>query len=287
MKVFYIPKSILAALVLNFSAICNGIRLGLHNRMELHQIDQSFYDRESQYQAADYNSQGLWAWEQAAIAQHFSACRTLWLAGCGGRREVLALHQLGYQVDAFECHPQFVAFANQFLPQFGYPGQVQLAPRDACPASDLRYDGLVVGWGVYMLIQGRQTRIQFLQQLRSRVNVGAPILLSFFHRYHSDAYFNRIAKTGNLLRCLRRSALIEAGDILLPWNFVHYFTPAEIQTELAAAGFDLVFYDHQEYGHAVALAQPIAPSISRCSHSLMDQPPSTLESSRCVAAPHA
>ncbi|NJO96415.1 MAG: hypothetical protein HC764_10650 [Pleurocapsa sp. CRU_1_2] len=48
--------------------------------------------------------------------------------------------------------------------------------------------------------------------------------------------------------------LIEPGDTLVP-DYVHYFTKDEIEREFKEAGFELIMYSNDEYGHAVGLAK--------------------------------
>jgi hypothetical protein len=48
---------------------------------------------------------------------------------------------------------------------------------------------------------------------------------------------------------LRRDG-VEVGDSLVP-NYVHYFTKAQLESEMTAAGFELVSFERVPYGHAV------------------------------------
>jgi hypothetical protein len=177
------------------------------------------------------------------------------VAGAGGGREVLALCQMGHEVDGFECHPELAAFANGLMQAENLSAKIDLVPRDECLDNNFVYDGLIVGWGAYMLIQGSQKRIAFLQKLRNKVSPGSPVLVSFFHRTEGAHRFKVSAAVGNGLRWVLRRSRIEVGDSLAP-NYVHFFTQEELHAELRKAGFELVFYDTKEYGHAVAVATP-------------------------------
>lgn len=230
-----------------------GVWLGLLDRETLHLLDKCCYDLWSEYHTEAHNRKGLTAWEVGAITNYFSACRRLLVAGIGGGRELLALCQLGYEPDGFECHPELAAVARRLLQSDGFTAEVTVAARDTCPESEKQYDGLIVGWGAYMLIQAREKRIAFLKAMRATVPAKAPLLLSFFHRSPQARRFKIITFVGNILRRIRRKSLLEVGDSLAP-NYVHLFTRDELKVELQQAGFDLVFYDSAEYGHAVALA---------------------------------
>ena len=63
-----------------------------------------------------------------------------------------------------------------------------------------------------------------------------------------------IAKIGNLIKRILGGDSLEPGDSLVP-NYVHYFTKDEISHELTEAGFELVMYCSEEYGHAVGITQ--------------------------------
>lgn len=233
----------------------NGVWLGLFSRELLHQIDGHYYDTTSNYHDESYNRRGLWMWEREMLRRYFSDCETLLVAAVGGGRETLGLHRLGYRVDSFECNPTLVARANRLLEEDGVQGRVQLTVRDSCPPGTGIYDGLIVGWGAYMLIQGRARRVAFLRELRARVRSGGPIMLSFFTRPGDLLSFRITAGVANLFRALMRRERAELGDSLAP-VYAHHFTRAEIAGELRDAGFELVFYSTQDYGHAVAEAVP-------------------------------
>ncbi len=83
---------------------------------------------------------------------------------------------------------------------------------------------------------------------------GAPLLISFFARQSDEIYFKRIYRTANFFRTLLFREKVELGDELRPLSFVHWFSEAEINAEFAEAGFTLVYYSTQEYGHAVGIA---------------------------------
>jgi hypothetical protein len=235
-------------------AIFDGFWLGALGRRSLHRIDELCYSGWGEYESDSYNRSGLRQWEREAIVGHFpSACRII-LIGAGGGREVLALSELGYLVDAYECHPDLVRAANRLLDEVGLAVTVRPLERDKAPLAAEPSDGAVVGWGAYMLIRGRDRRIAFLEGLRTKLPPGGPILLSFYDRKPSDRRFHASAAIGNVVRLVAANERVEVGDGLAP-NFVHYFTEDEIRTELSAAGFELVSFDAGEYGHAVGRAR--------------------------------
>jgi hypothetical protein len=104
-----------------------------------------------------------------------------------------------------------------------------------------------------MLLPGRARRIALLRELRTKVETGSPILLSFLTRRPTDVHFRIAAGIGNLARSILRRERLEVGDDLEP-NFVHRFVQDEIASELAAGGFELKSFAAAPYGHAIALA---------------------------------
>ncbi|MGH7508126.1 MAG: SAM-dependent methyltransferase [Gemmatimonadales bacterium] len=252
-RLYFATHRALEKLVVGLSACFSGVWLGVLPRRVLYSIDAIYYDRQRYYRTEDYNRRGLWPWEQRVIETHFAGCRSLLVGAAGGGREVLALRTRGLEVQGFECHPGLTEFANQLLSKDGYAPDIRLALRDTCPGFGRTYDGLIVGWGAYMLIRGRRRRIEFLRQLRKHAELDAPLLLSFFYRARDSHRYQVAAAIGTALALVRRGERVEVGDFLAP-NFVHYFTREELAGELRAGDFELVHFGKDEYGHAVARA---------------------------------
>jgi hypothetical protein len=238
-------------------ATFTGFWLGILSRADLDSVDDAYYvgDQQSSidYSNTEYNERGLFEWERAVIETHFPDSGSIGLMAAGGGREVLALRQLSFHVDAWECQPELVAAANELLVEAGFKPSVRYAPRDSIPTGTTTYDALIIGWGAYMLIPGSKRRIALLRELRTRVQEGSPILLSFFTRRPGDRYVYIAAGFANIARRLLRRERVEAGDWLEP-NFVHYFIEDELASELTAGGFELKSFTVAPYGHAIAIA---------------------------------
>nr|ARD09206.1 DivMT [Prochloron didemni] len=248
---FKIFKEIIFAL----NAFFIGFWLGVLKREHYHLVDSIYYNQTEMYRDENYNKRGLWDWEEKVLAQYFQQCHNLLVVAAGGGREVLALCKRGYEVDGFECNANLLKFANNLIKQEEFASHIKLAPRDQCPDSQKEYDGLIVGWGAYMLIQGKERRIEFLRQLRTQAKKNSPVLLSFFCYSETTGGrdFKAIAMIGNAFRRLLGRECLEVGDNLAP-NYVHYFTKDEIASELQAGGFELKIYCTNQYGHAVGIA---------------------------------
>ena len=241
-------------------AAFNGFWLGVLSRSALEAVDDLYYtgrgDRQYSsvnYSDPTYNERGLYSWEQDIIATHFDPPGPIGVAGAGGGREVLALRRLGYTVDGWECQKQFVESANELLVRHGFEGTVSWAPKNQIGDSTGPYNGFIVGWGMYTLIHTRAERVALLRMIQSRMNDGAPLLISYFFRGPSNRTYELTAMTANVIRRATLRPPVALGDSLEP-NLVHYFTHEELSAELAAGGFHPVLHRTQGYAHTVSLA---------------------------------
>lgn len=235
-------------------AFFKGFWLGVLSRKNLQLIDRIYYETESQYTNEDWNRRGFFDWERRMILKFFQPCQTLLVAAIGGGREIFALHQIGFDADGFECNRQLFAFAQKLFAEEKIAGDFRPAARDECVNFGKIYDGAIVGWSSYMLIQGRARRIEFLKNLRAQLESGAPVLISFFSRNSKDEHFKTIATVGNVFRALRFTSRIEVGDDLFGM-FIHQFIREEIAEEVAEAGFALAhFAEEAETAYAVGIA---------------------------------
>jgi ABC-type multidrug transport system ATPase subunit len=243
----------------------DGLWLGLLDRDALARLDEAFYTggrdvldgRAFSYTEEQHNLSGLQSWEEAAVDAHFPAGGRVVVTGAGGGREVIALLDRGFDAVGYEPNAALVSAGSALLERRGHPGRLRACERDAFPADAEPCDAVVVGWGSYMLIPGRMRRIAFLQAARRVLPDGAPLLCSFFVRPGGGRYFKTVSGTANVVRRLRRGEPAELGDAV-GHNFVHVFTREEIASELAAAGFRMLSFAAEPYGHAVAVAGPPA-----------------------------
>jgi hypothetical protein len=236
-----------------------GIWLGVLSHERLARVDEVYYDRAGMYVTDSYNRSGLWAWEQAAVDTYFGGVRKIIVTSAGGGREVLALAKAGYEVVGFEPHEDLVRFGSRLLRADGLAAELRPSLRDHWPTGVDDAEGGIVGWGGYMLIAGRNRRVAFLREASEQLPEGAPLLLSFFTRESGNLRFRMAARVGNPLRRLFRRDPLTVGDALVP-NLVHFFTRAEVASELAEAGFELVDFGTEDYGWAVGrclVGQPI------------------------------
>jgi hypothetical protein len=230
-----------------------GLWMGILSREDLHQIDREYYDTTIGFTSETYVAGGLSRWEEKAIDDHFGGARTLVVLGAGSGREMIALGERGYDVVGYECHSGLREAGARVLETGVSDAALRPMERDLCPDIDPGCDGIVIGWGTYMLIQGRDRRVRLLADLRDAVSPGTPLLLSFFVRKEGERRFRIAAAVARPLRGLLRRDPIELGDFMSP-TYAHHFVEEELRSELADGGWDLVRYGDRDYGHAVATA---------------------------------
>jgi hypothetical protein len=243
------------------NAAFDGLWLGLMDRETLAGLDEQYYEdrRESfsgrSYAYVDdaYNLQGLQPWEAAAVDEHFTGGARVVVTGAGTGREVHALLERGFDAIGYEPHPMLLRAGADFLRRHGQPDRLRASERDTFPTDVDGCDAVVVGWGSYTAIPGSWRRIAFLRAARESLPEGAPVLVSFFVRRGPVRYFRLVAAVGSAVRRLRGRERVELGDGLNP-HYGHYFTRQEIEAELSAAGFRLVSFSPEPYGHALARA---------------------------------
>lgn len=241
-------------------ALLDGCFLGLMDRDDLSVVDRAFYSEareavggvEHRYTETEHITSGLASWEAAALNAYFAAGARVVVTAAGGGREVVGLLERGFDPIGFEPNEELAGAGAAVLAAAGDAHRLRICRRDEFPAEAPATDGVVIGWGSYMLIPGRHRRIAMLAGARARLQPGAPLLVSFFVRSPSR-YFAIVHAIAAPLRRLRRAEPVELGDALSP-NFTHHFSRAEIESELAEAGFMLLHYATRPYPHAVAQA---------------------------------
>ena len=239
-------------------AVFDGVWLGLLGPDELAAADEHFYgadgDVAALYRGEDHNSRGFYDWEEDLVDRFLEPGASVVVTAAGGGREVLALARKGMRVAAFEPNAVLVDAGRRLLGDQGVAdASLDTCPRDVFPPDAPECDAVVVGWGSYIHIQGRARRVALLRGARSRLQPGAPILLSFWVRPAGARYFKFVRRIARPIRALRGLPPPELGDTVSE-TYVHWFDRREVEEELVAAGFDPVHYQSTPYGHAVGVA---------------------------------
>jgi hypothetical protein len=243
-------------------AAAMGLALGVLSPAQIRARTARYYEGGQRgghidYATHRYNRSGLERWEQDAVAGWFPPppARVL-VYGAGGGREVLALAGLGYDSDAFECHPRLVAAGNRLLAAECVPARITPLPEDQPPPVGLSpCDAAIIGWSTYSHVQGRHARVALLRGLHDACSPHAPLLLSFFDRTRENFHFDIAATVGTAARRLRGLEPVEEGDVL-GHTWIHMFSQNSLRDELAGGGWELYHYAAHDVAHAVARRHP-------------------------------
>lgn len=240
------------------NAVHKGFWLGCLTPGDLNALTAQRYSASTHFTSRPYVESGLFDWETAPLERYFCKGSRILVAAAGTGREVLALRKGGFSADGFECNPALLRIGQDLFAALGHSRPVSFSLPDSVPPGPPEYDGLLVGWGGYTHIPTRARRVAFLQALRQRAVPGAPLMLSLFTRQEPSRYDRLtygVAKIcGSLFRPVDEPP--EPGDDLESGDFTHRFTPGELESELQAATFRLVYFSEEaQLGVAVAFAE--------------------------------
>jgi hypothetical protein len=240
-----------------FNIIHEGFWLGWFDAEDMNAATVRSFERSGTYNGPEHNRSGLFPWEREAIDRFFSPGSRILVAAAGGGREMIALHQLGFQVDGFDCAPSLVETGRRLLRDLHIPSNVMLCPPNDVPRELPPYDGLVVGWSALMHIPGTARRIAFIRKLRQCVRPGAPLLASFWVRMEASPDEVRTFRLAARIRSLRgrRAEPLESGDHLTGRGYHHCFTREELEAEFTASGFRVRHYSQVDHPYIVGLAE--------------------------------
>ena len=239
-------------------ATLSGIALGLLSRRALQALDEEAYRRLTDYASDEHNLRGLFDWEEKAYGEFFYGRRRIVILAAGAGREAIGLAARGHEVVAYECHPDLLRAGAALLPRAAPGVSLQFLERDRAPTG-IQADAAIVGWSAYTLMIGRATRIALLRELAQVIPPGGPILLSFFPRPEGRRRERWVARIAGSIRWLRRGPPVEEGDDLKP-KWLHKFTQAEVEGEIAAAGLIAACFSPAGEGrHASAWAVALRP----------------------------
>ncbi|MDA9982694.1 class I SAM-dependent methyltransferase, partial [Gammaproteobacteria bacterium] len=174
--------------------IHQGFWLGCFGSRSLQEITRLQYQSCDTYFSESHNRSGLMKWERGVLNQFFTQQSTILVAAAGGGREIIALHDLGHVADGFDCLEELVSSGRRLLDHDGIRCKFEISEPGCVPNLFNQYDAIIVGWGGYMHIPGKQRRIDFLRQLHEHSKPGAPIMLSFFTRTGTSTRFKWIER---------------------------------------------------------------------------------------------
>ncbi|MEI6851233.1 MAG: hypothetical protein WCL06_00260 [Bacteroidota bacterium] len=215
-------------------------------------LDEYHYSHSEKYCTETYNHMGFFKWESDMIDRYFANCTSLMVLGSGGGREMLALQKKGYEVEGYECNEKLLDFSKNFLLNSGTMASVFYAKPNHGPDNDKVYDGIILGWGAYNHVMGKERRINLLKEINTHLTIGSPFMINFWFAYENiDHYSQKLWKVNRFFCRIFRTHSIEKGDLLTEFSG-HIFSMQEVSDELLQAGFIVNYANTHPYGHMVA-----------------------------------
>jgi len=222
------------------------------SRKALKAIDDFHYSRSGKYKDKDFNKSMLNDWEEKMVLTYFSECKTIMVLASGGGREVYALEKMGFNVEGYECNKTLVEVSVKIMQDEGIKAHIAWVPPNHCPDNKKKYDGIILGWGAYIHVKGRETRINLLKEISSHLSDDGPFMLSFWYaNEYMEAYCEKISRINKKLCKILKKQAVEKGERLSPFSG-KYFTFDEVEQEMNEAGFNLIYKEARPYGHVVA-----------------------------------
>jgi SAM-dependent methyltransferase len=198
-------------------------------------------------------------WERDVYEAFLKPTDHILLIGCGSGRDLLALLKRGYQVDGVDLSARAIARAREMLDRARltaelYTGAIELA----VPGGD--YDAFIFSWFCYGYVAQRDTRIDLLATLRTRLKAGGRIFISYVPTEGAPRALP-IRLTRAVARLTRSDWHPEVGDVIETFaadrravRYEHHFGPGELEAEAASASFEVIFHRRGDLGAAVLTA---------------------------------
>ena len=170
-------------------AIANEITLQWGKPDDLTRLTVQAYNANTRY--LDPDNRGLFAWEEAILAEFFPSPPAKVLVGaCGGGRELLALAEKGYDVAGFEPAVALTEVARSIVPakrllELQVASYEELLAGGSPLVAHAPFDAIILGWGSLSHLSVAATRLALLSTSRALCPTG-PILLSWVHDAPSE-----------------------------------------------------------------------------------------------------
>ncbi len=223
-----------------------GFFIGILNKKDFEWINKKFYNQVGEYLSDTYNKQ-FFKWEEKVVTDFFKGLKSTMIIAVGCGREAFFLHNKGFEVHAFECNEKFREYGDGFFRREGIDIRIRDIERDAFPKTEMLYDSIIVGWGAYTHIKGRENRIKLLKDGFGLLKDNGVLLISFWPWHQKYFNLNRVFKIGRFIAGLTGKKAVETGDVLRPfWG--HYFQPGDAEAEMEEAGFNVIYAYHEDFG---------------------------------------
>lgn len=211
---------------------------------------------------------GLFPWERALWANPLvpKGGRVL-LAAAGGGRELRALCQSGYEVEAFEPNPLLFEGARATSEGFSKASvlagtyadlvsAVEQRQGPLAPLAERRFDWVLFGWGSFTHVTEPAQQLQVLRAALALAPSG-PLVLSFFLRKGAEVPSRSLRLREAVRSVFRSLGAARARPTGLGYEygggFVYHFTEQELERLAQQAGYRVALFDDTAFPHAVLL----------------------------------
>jgi hypothetical protein len=227
-----------------------------------------YFDRSQRYASAAQQLLGLYPFERRVVDRFFPKPPARIVAhGVGGGRELVALLDLGYSVEAYEPIPRLADAATK-LARGRFPATYVGAKSIQAWTPGGPVDAVFLGWTAYSHLLSQAERLSALTAFRAACPSG-PVLLSFYttfalhdttetaarqvplHPTWEDRIVSKL-RDGVRVRLLGR-APVERGTAWMKGFFFHQVERWELEEEAAASRYRVAYFeeDPRRSPHAV------------------------------------
>lgn len=231
-----------------FTYAAAGVTRKSELRTALSEIWRDFGDEESL-------AAGLLEWEKEFLLPHLSPGDSIFVAGCGRGREMIALRERGFDTAGQDLVPECVEDARQNLSRRGWSADLFTGPVEEMEFS-ATWNAVILGWYCYSYIPERVSRIRALRRVRDALAPNGRIFISYIPAARRPNPIPALA--GRIAGALSRSDWrLEPGDVITLYRgekyigmYEHRFLRDEIEAEVRAAGLSVA-----EHGKFTLLAK--------------------------------
>jgi SAM-dependent methyltransferase len=187
---------------------------------------------------------GLEVWEQRMFASVLQPGDHILLVGCGAGRDLIALHELGYEVTGLDPTPELVEQARSNLLRRGMTARVVQGFVETAVV-DGTYNVVVLAGNSYSFLPTSMSRIATLERIRKQLSAGGRVVITYTGAVRRQPF--SIWLTRIVARLSGADWRPEPGDIFARdyfkrrlLRYEHMFMPGELSGECAAAGLRVV-----------------------------------------------
>lgn len=199
---------------------------------------------------------GLWESEKIIYPRYLKHGSVLDI-GCGAGRVTFPLAEMGYSVTGLDHSGAMIDHCRQEAKNRSSNIAFICADAAAMPFEDARFASCIFSYNGLMTVPGRQKRLDILREIyRVLQEDGTFIFTTHLRSSQTESRFTDYWEEEKELWDSGRqdSRLVDFGDVIFPAmnnreveGFVHIPTVEEVEDDLAATGFEVLFADVREH----------------------------------------